>query len=281
MRTWPLALVLVAGTAAADPAPAQPAPATPASTAPANLAVPAPAPAAATEPVGVDARARRPGAERGYIFASALNLPAGAVEVDVRALTAGIGVLDVEAGLTQTTELTAEAGLIPENGNTLATEVEQVFAHTSRIRVAVLGTLRQVNQQVYYAEPVNVGGAAMPLVAPFDNSNTQATNLLGLGGVGTACLDAPCEVEITAGAQAMIPLTGGQAVGVGWGDLSIGNQSLRAVGELLTIGDSGAIGLLGLRGGWQHVGVDLAVTFVPTDSDSSTPMIYLGLGIRP
>src|SRR5690242_12036959 len=108
MRTWPLALVLVAGAAAADPIPradADDPPAAPATApgaaaaaspgAPANLAAPAPAPAADVAPTGVDARARRPGAERGYIFASALTPPAGTVEVDVRALTAGVGVLDV------------------------------------------------------------------------------------------------------------------------------------------------------------------------------------------
>lgn len=266
MRTWPLALVLVAGAAAADPA---------------TVAVPAPAAAAAATPTGVDARARRPGTERGYIFASALTPPSGSVEVDVRALTAGVGVLDVEAGITSTTALTAEAGLIPDSGNTLATEIEQVFARTNRVRVAVLGTLRQVNQQQVYYAPVGAGGGPMPLVTPFDAGNTQATNLLGLGGVGTACLDAPCQVEVTAGAQALIPLGGGSAVGVGWGDLSVGNQSIRAVGELITIGDSGAIGLLGLRGEWTHVALDGAVTIVPTSTDSNAPMIYLGLGVRP
>ena len=258
MRLWPLAFVLVAGRAAAEPPPAPEPPA---------------------PPTGIDALARRPGAERGFVFDTAVTVPRGQVELGGRTLDGQVNAVDLAAGVTSTTQLDVEYGVIG-NVETLATGVVQVVAHTDRFRIALDGTLRQLNQTEFLPVEMPVGaGGIGPLLAP--GEQTRHDNLFGAGAVMTGCLDPRCEVELNAGGQALLPLTGGDVVGLGWGDVEMGNESVRLVVEVIGVGGDGggSLALVGARGTWRHLGVEGGITVTSGGSPGVAPMV--GLTVRP
>jgi len=269
MRSMGLVAVvtITAGNAFADPA------------GPPGLAqTVAPPPAVAASPL--DDMAHAAGSERGLLLDTAMTVPAGSVDVGGRCCFEA-GAVDAVAGLTSTTELSAEAGMLGL-ATTLAVGLKQVVAHGPRWRVAIEGGARQIN--MFQTEFINV--------APTDPGASQPNlteNLLGIGGVATGCIDDRCRVVVTGGAQALVVLGTGQVAPLVWANVEVGAPRLRAIAEVANIGDTGMTGAGGTvyvvagRGGWRRLMFEAGAVFLPGDyaGASTQTMPYVGVIARP
>jgi hypothetical protein len=269
----------VAGPAAADPG--GPPGLTPAEAPPPPPSEAPPPPSEAPPPL--DEAEQLPGSARGFIFDSAATVPVGRVELSGRAIAGGAGVLDIAAGVTPTTELGAEVGLLGDT-TTMATDLEQVIAHGPRWRIALEGSLRRLS---FPAEMIDA--TLMPVGAAPSGGSGSHNDLFGLAAIATGCIDAGCRVVATGGAQALDVPASGQVAPIGWLSVQAGVPRLRAIGELIVVGDTGSSGaggkmfVLGARGGWHTISLEGAVVVIPADYAGGSSFVapYVGVAVRP
>jgi hypothetical protein len=237
-----------------------------------------PAPADATQPI--DTVARMPAAERGFLFDSALTVPVGKVEVGARCCP-DAGVIDLAVGITPTTELSLQGGVFGL-ATSFSTQLKQVLVHNGRFRIAALASVRRLTP-FEFARP-NIVMVTGTDIRPYD----PTIDLISAGAVATGCFDARCRVMATGGGEAMVVRSTGLVAPVGWAQVSIGVPRLRAIGEVIVVGPTGAAGnggtawLAGARGGWRTVSLEAAVVVVPGDYAGAEPMVlpYAGIAGR-
>ncbi len=268
-------VMITAGSAFADPA------------GPPGLAQTIPPPPAPVATGPLDDMAHAAGSERGLLFDTAMTVPAGSVDLGGRCCF-DAGAVDAAAGLTSTTELSAEVGVIGD-ATTFAVGLKQVIVHGARWRIAIEGSARQINPFAV-AQPA-IGGEPIGGEPNGDGFDYRApsTNLLGIGGVATACIDDGCRVLVTGGAQALVQLGTGEVTPLVWADIEAGAPRLRAIAEVANIGDTGmggsggSIYVVAGRGGWRRLMFEAGAAFLPGDyaGASTQTMPYVGVIARP
>ncbi len=246
--------------------------------------------APAPDQPSLDAFANDAAADRGTVVENALTVPRGQFEVDVRG-TSGFGLLDLRLGVTSTTELSIETGLVTgvgAGGTTpaFAAGIKHTLVPGRRFRLAVDASVRTV----YYEPFAFLPAGSTPTPPGLDLSlSNPSYQLVSLGTVATGCVDRSCVLRLTGGGQLVYDFNNGGGIApLVWTDVELGSEHLRVVAEgvlgAVFASGGGAEGIaatIGARTSWRHVSAELGAIIVPRNTTAEVePAPYFGIAGR-
>ncbi|HWU88391.1 MAG TPA: hypothetical protein VN253_13990, partial [Kofleriaceae bacterium] len=227
---------------------------------PAPGAIPAAAPAAAdrperTEPTAIERRRATANAGRGLVGHTALTVPAGSVEVSMRSIVPYAGLATIAAGISSTTELSADLGGALDSDGPVAiygAGIKQVLVRGDRMQLSVGGSIRRIQEG-------------------------RTLTMGQFGGTLSACTDSECTGLFSAGISGVFVPREEVMVPVLSLGLSVGSEHTRLLGEAFMIA-GGAILFGGLRFGSARFTGDLGLMSVLEDGTELMP--FVGFGVR-
>ncbi len=254
MRLAALVVALIPATALAQPAMVQPQ---------ADLAPPGLTPSAQPQPDPIDvARDRDAAADRGIVLGTAIALPAGAVDVSLRA-AGPAGMASVAIGLGSGFEISLDGGGVVVPGRTspdaYGGSAKLVVVRRPQWALALDASLHR------YAD------SSMP-------------NVVGTGSaMATGCMGAGCYVLATAASGVAVTSKGdGNIAPFIAGSILLGRGWFRGIAEGAAIVGSGqAVGFTGARIGGKRFALDAGMGIYVPDSGSPMPLPTVGLSLRP
>jgi len=187
--------------------------------------------------------------DHGIVTSTALTVPSGNAEVSIRVLAPFAALLSIAGGLSNSTELWADAGTSlgdsSDGVSTVGVGLKQVIARGRTWQLAINGSLRYLG----------------------DSGDAIAMGLVG--GVATGCTDDTCNFMGSAGIQRIFTTDGGSDAPTTFYTfgLSAGGRHTRAMFEVIRV-DRDSLMVAGIRFGNARLAFDVAVAMAAVDGDS-------------